>query len=380
MALAASDSLSEEQRAVREVVREFAVEELRPEAGDADASETFPEDAWDELAALDLTGLTTPETYGGYDADRLTYSVVNEEVAYGHLAVATALSVHCLATSCIAEFGSEGLREEYLPDMATGRPVGMFALSEPGAGSNPAEMTTVARREGDEYVIDGEKQWITNGERGDVCIVFAKTDPDDPSSITQFLVPKSAGIEVGKKEHKLGLRASDTTGLTFDGVRIPAENRLTEEGKGLSAAFHILTGGRIGIAAQAVGLSQAALDEAVSYANEREQFDGPIADIQAIRHKLADMATQVHASRQLVRAAAERADAGADPRTEAAMAKYFASESAVDVCNEAVQVHGGYGYTTDFPVERFYRDAKILTIYEGTSEIQKEIIARGVVD
>ena len=380
MSLAASDSLTEEQRAVREVVREFAVEELRPGAAEADANETFPEDAWDELAALDLTGLTTPEAYGGYDADRLTYSVVNEEVAYGHLAVATALSVHCLATSCIAEFGCEGVRDEYLPDMATGRPVGMFALSEPGAGSNPAEMTTVARREGDEYVIDGEKQWITNGERGDVCIVFAKTDPDDASSITQFLVPKSAGIEVGKKEHKLGLRASDTTGLTFDGVRVPAENRLTEEGKGLSAAFHILTGGRIGIAAQAVGLSQAALEEAVSYANEREQFGGPIADIQAIRHKLADMATQVHASRQLVRAAAERADAGADPRTEAAMAKYVASEAAVDVCNEAVQVHGGYGYTTDFTVERFYRDAKILTIYEGTSEIQKEIIARGIVD
>ncbi|WP_372909953.1 acyl-CoA dehydrogenase family protein [Salinigranum sp.] len=380
MALAASDSLSEEQRAVRDVVREFAVEELRPGAAVADASETFPEDAWDSLAELDLTGLTTPETYGGYDADRLTYSVVNEEVAYGHLAVATALSVHCLATSCIAEFGTEALKEEYLPDMAAGRPIGMFALSEPGAGSNPAEMSTTARREGDEYVLDGEKQWITNGERGDVCIVFAKTDPDDPGSVTQFLVPKSAGIEVGKKEHKLGLRASDTTGLTFDEVRIPAENRLTEEGKGLSAAFHILTGGRIGIAAQAVGLSQAALDEAVSYANDREQFGSPIADIQAIRHKLADMATQVHASRQLVRAAAERADAGADPRTEASMAKYFASEAAVDVCNEAVQVHGGYGYTTDFPVERFYRDAKILTIYEGTSEIQKEVIARGVVD
>jgi len=380
MALAASGSLSEEQRAIREVVREFAVEELRPGAAAADASESFPEDAWDELAALDLTGLTTPEAYGGFDANRLTYSVVNEEVAYGQLAVATALSVHCLATSCLAEFGSDALKERYLPDMAAGRPVGMFALSEPGAGSNPAEMTTTARREGDEYVISGEKQWITNGERGDVCIVFAKTDPADDSSVTQFLVPKSAGIEVGKKEHKLGLRASDTTALTFDEVRVPAENRLTEEGKGLSAAFHILTGGRIGIAAQAVGLSQAALDEAVSYANDREQFDRPIGKLQAIRHKLADMATQVHASRLMVRAAAEQDDAGADPRLAAAMAKYFASEAAVDVCNEAVQVHGGYGYTKDFPVERFYRDAKILTIYEGTSQIQKEIIARAVVD
>jgi alkylation response protein AidB-like acyl-CoA dehydrogenase len=376
----ATDSLSEEQRAIRDVVHEFAVEEIRPTARAADESETFPEDVWDGLAELDLTGLTTPEAYGGFDTDHLTYSVVNEAVAYGQLAVATALSVHCLATSCIAEFGGDDLKQEYLPEMAAGRPVGMFALSEPGAGSNPAEMTTVARKEGDEYVITGEKQWITNGERGEVCIVFAKTDPDDSSSVTQFLVPKSAGIEVGEKEHKLGLRASDTTGLKFDGVRVPVENRLTEEGRGLSAAFHVLTGGRIAIAAQAVGLSQAALDEAVSYANEREQFGGPISDLQAIRHKLADMATDVHASRLLVHEAARRADAGADPRVAASMAKYFASETAVDVCNEAVQVHGGYGYTTDFPVERFYRDAKILTIYEGTSEIQKEIIARGVVD
>jgi alkylation response protein AidB-like acyl-CoA dehydrogenase len=380
MALATTGALSEEQRAIRDLVREFAVEEIRPTARESDAAESFPEEVWDGLADLDLTGLTTPERYGGFDADRLTYGVVNEEIAYGQLAVATALSVHCLATSCIAEFGGERLKERYLPDMAAGRPVGMFALSEPGAGSNPAEMTTVARREGDEYVVTGEKQWITNGERGEVCIVFARTDPDDPDSVTQFLVPKSAGIEVGPKEHKLGLRASDTTALTFDEVTIPAENRLTPEGKGLSAAFHILTGGRIGIAAQAVGLSQAALDEAVGYANEREQFDGPIADIQAVRHKLADMATQVHASRLLVHEAARQADAGADPRIAASMAKYFASEAAVDVCNEAVQVHGGYGYTTDFPVERFYRDAKILTIYEGTSEIQKEIIARGVVD
>jgi alkylation response protein AidB-like acyl-CoA dehydrogenase len=380
MALAASGSLSEEQRAIREVVREFAIEELRPGAREADETETFPEEAWDGLAELDLTGLTTPEAHGGFDADRTTYAVVNEEVAYGQLAVATALSVHCLATSCIAEFGSEAVRERYLSDMATGRPVGMFALSEPGAGSNPAEMTTTARKDGDEYVISGEKQWITNGERGEVCIVFAKTDPDDPASVTQFLVPKSAGIEVGPKEHKLGLRASDTTSLTFDDVRIPAENRLTEEGKGLSAAFRILTGGRIGIAAQAVGLAQAALDEAVDYAHEREQFDGPIAEIQSIRHKLADMATQVHGSRLMVHEAARQADAGEDPRVAASMAKYAASESAVDVCNEAVQVHGGYGYTSDFPVERFYRDAKILTIYEGTSEIQKEIIARGVVD
>ncbi|MGM0592577.1 MAG: acyl-CoA dehydrogenase family protein [Halobacteriota archaeon] len=380
MVLEGSDSsLSSEQRAIRDTVHEFAVEELRPTAPEADETETFPEEAWDGLAALDLTGLTVPEAYGGVDADRTTYSIVNEEVAYGHLAVATALSVHCLATSCLATFGTGEQRERWLPEMASGRPVGMFALSEPQAGSNPAEMDTVARREGDEYVIDGRKQWITNGQRGEVCILFAKTDPDDPESVTQFLVPKSTdGVEVGRKEHKLGLRASDTTQLLLEDVRVPVENRLTEEGRGLSAAFRILTGGRIGIAAQAVGLARAAFDESRDYATEREQFGHPIAERQSIRHKLAEMATQLQAARLLVREAARQDDRDEDPRIAASMAKYYASEAAVDVTNEAVQIHGGYGYTTAFDVERFYRDSKITTIYEGTSEIQKKIIARGV--
>ena len=388
--------LSDEQRAVRDVVREFAEEEIRPLAREADETQSFPEEVWDGLADLDLTGLTVPEEYGGYDADRLTYSVVNEQVAYGMLSVATALSVHCLATSCIATFGSEDQKARWLPEMVDGRPVGAFALSEPEAGSNPAEMTTEARREGDEYVIDGDKQWITNGERAGVVIVFAKTDRDDPNSVTQFLVPKDAaeetsassrtasddadGLQVGKKEDKLGLRASDTTSLSFDGVRIPAENRLTEEGKGMSAALSILTGGRIGIASQAVGLAQSALDEAVDYAGEREQFGKPIGDIQAIRHKLADMGTRVRASRLLTRDAAAREDRGDDVRMAASMAKYFASEAAMDVTNEAVQIHGGYGYVTEGDVERLYRDAKITTIYEGTSEIQKTVIAREMLE
>ncbi|MFC7202094.1 acyl-CoA dehydrogenase family protein [Haloferax namakaokahaiae] len=375
-----ASGLTDEQRAIRDVVHEFALEEVRPTAHEADDKESFPEDVWDGLAELDLTGLTVPEEYGGFGADRTTYALVNEEIAYGQLAVATALSVHCLATECIAEFASDEQKEEWLPKMAKGRPIGMFALSEPEAGSNPAEMSTVATKDGDEYVINGKKQWITNGQRGGVCILFAKTDRDDPGSVTQFLVPKEAGYEVGKKEEKMGLRASDTTSLIFDDVRIPAENRLTEEGKGLSAAFHILTGGRIGIASQATGLAQAALDDAVEYANEREQFDKPISKIQAVRHKIADMGTQVHTARTLVREAARVADAGEDPRIPASMAKYYASEAAVDVTNEAVQVHGGYGYTTDFDVERYYRDAKITTIYEGTSEIQKEIIARSLLD
>jgi len=371
--------LSATQSAIREAVREFAESEIRPVAAEADREGTFPEAVWDGLADLDLTGLTVPEANGGFDADRLTYAVVNEEIAYGSLAVATALSVHCLTTSCIAEFGDESVREEWLPEMVDGRPVGAFALSEPDAGSNPAEMSTTASAvdDGEAYVIDGKKQWITNGERAGVAVVFAKTDPDDPESVTQFLVPTDAdGLEVGKKEDKLGLRASDTTSLLFDGVEIPARYRLTEPGRGLAAAFAILTGGRIGIAAQSVGLAQAALDEAVAYAGEREQFDRPIADIQSIRHKLADMETDVRAARALTHEAAAAQDRGESARTAASVAKYFASEAAVDVTNEAVQIHGGYGYTSEFPVERLYRDAKVTTIYEGTSQIQKNIVAR----
>lgn len=368
--------LTTEQRAIRDTVRKFAREEVRPTAQEADETETFPEDVWDGLADIDLTALTVPEEYGGLDVDGLTYAVVNEELAHGQLAVATALSVHCLATSCLATFGDETQKERFLPEMADGRPVGCFALSEPHAGSNPADMSTQARREGDEYVIDGEKQWITNGERSGVVILFAKTDPDDPDSVTQFLVPKDVdGLEVGDKEDKLGLRASDTTSLRFDGARIPASNRLTEVGEGLKSAFSILTGGRIAIASQAVGVAQAALEAGIEYADEREQFGKPISEHQAIAHKLADMATDVQAARLLTRDAAEKNEDSVDPMA-ASMAKYFASETAVDVASEAVQVHGGYGYTKDFDVERYYRDAKITTIYEGTSEIQKEVIAR----
>jgi len=373
--------LSPEQAAIRETVREFAVEEIRPTAREADETETFPEEVWDGLAELELTAMTVPEEYGGLDVDGTTYAVANEEVAYGQLAVATALSVHCLATSCIAEFGDDEQKERWLPEMAEGRPVGAFALSEPHAGSNPAEMSTEARREGDEYVIDGTKQWITNGERSGVVVLFAKTQPDDPGTVTQFVVPKDAeGLEVGKKEEKLGLRASDTTTLVFDGVRIPAANRLTPEGRGLSAALSVLTGGRVGIAAQSVGLAQSALDLAVEYATDREQFGGPISDIQAVRQKLAEMHARTQAGRLLTYDAARQLDDGRPPSMAASTAKYFASEAAMDVTNEAIQVHGGYGYTTDFPVERLYRDAKITTIYEGTTQVQKKVIARELLE
>ena len=368
--------LTEEQRLIRETIRDFVDSEVSAVVDEADERQEFPEGVWDELAKLGFTGLTVPEEFGGFDADEVTYSLVNEELARGHLSLATALSVHCLATSCIRQFGAEGHRERWLPEMAEGRPVGAFALSEPHAGSDPAAMTTEARREGEEYVIDGTKQWITNGERAGVVILFAKTDRENRDTVTQFLVPKDTdGLRVGKKEDKLGLRASDTTTLVFEEARIPAENRLTEVGRGLSAAFSILTGGRIAIASQAVGLAQAALEDATAYANEREQFGKPIVEHQAVAHTLAEMQTQVQAARLLARDAARQNEDGVAPAA-ASMAKYFASEAACDVASEAVDLHGGYGYTKDFDVERYYRDAKITTIYEGTSNIQKEVIAR----
>ena len=370
--------LTAEQAAIAATVRSLAREEVWPAAAEADETATFPEDVWDELAAADLTGLTVPVEHGGVDADPVTAAVVNEELAGGALAVATALSVHHLATSCIAAFGTETHREEWLPEMAGGRPVGAFALSEPGAGSNPAQMETHARRDGDAYVIDGEKQWITNGQRAGVYVVFAKTDPDDPGSVTQFLVPReSPGVRPGEPEDKLGLRASDTTSLELDGVRIPRENRLTAEGAGLSAALDVLTDGRIAIAAQSVGLAQAALDRTLEYVTEREQFGGPIADIQTVRHRIAEMATRTTAARQLVRYAA-RERARGDGIEAASMAKYVASETAMSVTNDAVQLHGGYGYVRDGDVERLYRDAKVTEIYEGTTQIQKTVIAREV--
>ncbi|QZA88294.1 acyl-CoA dehydrogenase family protein [Salinarchaeum sp. IM2453] len=368
--------LTEEQQMVRDMVRQFVDDEVVEAARTAEKEKTFPEDIWDELAELDLTGLTTPKEYGGFDADMLTYSLVNEELARGHLALATALSVHCMVTSCIRQFGSESQRDRWLPNMRDGRPVGAFALSEPDAGSNPAEMTTEAVRDGNEFVINGTKQWITNGERADVVILFAKTDSNDPDTVTQFLVPKDTdGVNVGKHEEKMGMKASDTTTLKFDNARIPAENQLTDVGRGLKAAFSILNGGRVAIASQAVGVAQAALDDAIEYANDREQFGTEIINHQAIGQKLADMQTDVQAARLLTYDAAKKNENSVDAMA-ASMAKYFASETAVNVADDAVQVHGGYGYAKDFDVERYYRDAKITTIYEGTSEIQKKIIAR----
>ena len=371
--------LTAEQRAMRDVLHELAIEEIRPLAQACDAEERFPEEIWDQLAELDVTGISIPTEYGGIDLDTRTQCTVIEEVAYGMLAVSTALGVHTMASSCIVAFADESIKAEWLPDMATGRPVGAFALSEPQAGSNPREMETVAKPVDDGYLIDGTKQWITNGERAGVIILFAKTDPDDSGSITQFLVPADTpGVEVASRESKLGLRASDTCQLRFEEVYIPEQYRLTPVGEGLKAAYEILNGGRISIGAQSIGLARSAMDDAVAYATEREQFGQPISDFQAIRHKLADMETQLTSAKLLTHEAARRQDAGEPVAKYASMAKYVASEAAVKIANEAVQIHGGYGYVSETDVERLYRDAKVTTIYEGTTQIQKKIIARHV--
>ncbi len=369
--------LTEEQVAMQDVLREVAEEEIRPKARECDATQTFPEAVWETLADLEVTAMAIPETYGGLALDQRTQIIVAEEVASGMLAVSTALGVHVMTTACIAEFGDEDLKETWLPEMATGRPVGAFALSEPHAGSNPRALSTTATPTDDGFVLDGTKQWITNGERCGVFVVFARTDPDDADSIAQFLVPADAdGVEVTRKEDKLGLRASDTCQVSFDQVYIPDRYQLTPPGRGLRAAFEILTAGRISIAAQSVGLARHAKERAVTYAGEREQFDQPIGEFQSIRHKLADMETQLTAGRLLTYEAARRLDTGEPAAKHASMAKAFATEAAVSITNEAVQIHGGAGYVSETGVERLYRDAKVTTIYEGTTQIQRKIIAR----
>ena len=358
-----------EQAALAEAAERVATDHLRPAAAAADRTEQFPEDAWDALAEAELTGIAVPETHGGLGVDRTAYALVNEALASGMLAVATALSVHCLAVECIDAFGTAAQRDRWLPAMADGRPVGAFALSDPNAGSNPAEMSTVARPVDDGYVLDGRKQWITNGQRAGVYVVFARTDAEREDTITQFLVPADAeGLTVTAPEEKLGLRASDTTGLEFDGVALPESARLTPVGEGLKAALSVLTGGRIGIAAQSVGVAQAAIDATVEHV--------PIDPSQSVRHRLADIHARTQAARQVTHHAARTQDDGGDARTPASVAKYVASEAAVEVTGEAVDLCGFDGHSDALSVERLHRDARVTTIYEGTSEIQKTIIAR----
>lgn len=373
--------LTEEQEQIRDAVRDFAQGRLAPGAAQRDADHAFPRDELREMGDLGFLGMLVPEAFGGSDTGTLAYALALEEIAAADGACSTITSVHS-SVGCvpILRFGSEDQKRRFLPQMAAGRWIGGFALTEPQAGSDAAALKTRARRLGDHYVIDGAKQFITSGKNGDVVIVFAVTDPAaGKKGISAFIVPTDTpGYQVVSVERKLGQHASDTCALAFADMRVPVENRLGAEGEGYRIALANLEGGRIGIAAQAVGMARAALEAACVYAKERVTFGKPIMDHQAVGFRLADMATRLAAARQMVHHAAALRDAGRPCLTEASMAKLFASEMAEAVCSAAIQTLGGYGYLADYPVERIYRDVRVCQIYEGTSDVQRLVIARGL--
>ncbi|MNR76781.1 Acyl-CoA dehydrogenase [compost metagenome] len=373
--------LSETQQQIREMARSFARERLAPGAAERDRKHRFPREELQEMGALGLLGMLVPDAYGGSDTGVLAYATAVEEIAAGDGSCSTIMSVHS-SVGCvpILKFGTEEQKERFLPRLASGEWIGGFALTEPQAGSDASNLKTRARRDGDHYVIDGAKQFITSGKNGQMIIVFAVTDPDaGKKGITAFIVPTDTpGYEVIRVEEKLGLHSSDTCQIAFNEMRIPADLRLGEEGEGYRIALANLEGGRIGIAAQSVGMAQASFEAALDYARERKAFGKAIFDHQAVAFRLADMATQIEAARQLVWHAAALREAGMPCLSEASMAKLFASEIVERVCSDAIQIHGGYGYMSDYPVERIYRDARICQIYEGTSDIQRLVIARNL--
>ncbi|MGG3937379.1 acyl-CoA dehydrogenase [Anoxybacillus kestanbolensis] len=371
--------LSEEHEMIRKMVRDFAKNEVAPTAAERDEEERFDRDIFNKMADLGLTGIPWPEEYGGIGSDYLAYVIAVEELSKVCASTGVTLSAHIsLASWPIYKFGTEQQKQTYLRALATGEKLGAYGLSEPGAGSDVSAMKTRAVRDGDHYVLNGSKVWITNGGEADIYVVFAVTDPEKKHrGISAFIVEKGTpGFSIGKKEKKLGIRSSPTTGLIFEDCRIPKENLLGEEGEGFKIAMMTLDGGRNGIAAQAVGIAQGALDAAVEYAKGRIQFGKPIAEQQGIAFKLADMATAIEAARLLTYQAAWLESNGLPYGKESAMAKLFAGDTAMKVTVEAVQIFGGYGYTKDYPVERFMRDAKITQIYEGTQEIQRIVISR----
>jgi alkylation response protein AidB-like acyl-CoA dehydrogenase len=367
-----------EQRQIREMVSEFVDEEVVPRAAEIDETDEFPGELVDQMADLGLLGMPIPEEYGGAGLDPHAYVMALEEISRGSGSLGTIVAAHSsLACAMLSEFGDDTQREEYLRPLAEGREIGAFALSEAGAGSDVSAMATTARREGDEYVVDGTKLWTSNGSVADTVILFAKTDAEAGSEgISSFVVrERDSGFVVEGTEDKLGDRGCPAAELHFEGTRLPEQRRIGAEGAGMGQALRTLNGGRITIAARGVGLAQAALDQALEYAQNREQFDQPISDFQAIRHKFADMDTKTKAARMLTHLAADRKARGERFLTEAAQAKLYASEVSREVANEGIQIHGGYGYVTDFPAERYLRDAKLNEIYEGTSEILRNTIA-----
>lgn len=375
--------LTEEQSLIRETVRSFAEAELADSAKERDENDRFDRELmFDKLAELGLTGIVFPEEYGGAGADYLSYAIAVEELSRVCASTGVTLSAHLsLGANPIYMFGTEEQKQQYLVPLAEGRKMGAFGLTEPSAGSDAGGTKTTATLDGDEWVLNGSKIFITNGKEAETYIVFARTDKEAKKhhGISAFILEKGTpGFSFGKKEEKMGIRSSLTYELVFENCRIPKENLLGEEGKGFKVAMKTLDGGRIGISAQALGIAQGALDAAIEYSKERKQFETPIAAFQGVQFQLADMATQVEAARLLVYQAADRASAGLSYGKESAMAKLFASETAMRVATQSVQIHGGYGYTREFPVERMMRDAKITEIYEGTSEIQRLVIGASI--
>ena len=371
--------LTEEQRMIQTMVRDFARDVIMPGAAERDKTKEFPMEIIKSMGELGLMGMNVPTEYNGAGVDTVSYSVAMQEIAYADASVAVVMSVHnSVACGPIYLFGSDYLKEHYLKRLTTGELIGSFAITEPGAGSDPAGQRTRAARDGDSYVLNGNKIFISTGKNSNITVVTAYTDRDRKhKGISAFVVEKGTpGFYVGKQEEKMGLLASDTVELIFEDCRVPAKNLLGQEGDGFTVAMTSLDGGRIGIASQSVGLSQACLDAAISYARERVQFNKPIAQFQGISWMIADMATQVEAARLLTFNAAAMKDRGENFTAAASMAKLFASETANQVAYKALQIHGGYGYTKDFPIERYYRDARVFTIYEGTSEIQRTVIAK----
>lgn len=371
--------LTDEQQMLRKMVRDFATKEVEPTAAERDEEERFDRDIFDKMAELGLTGIPWPEEYGGIGSDFVSYCIAVEELSRVCASTGVTLSAHLsLASWPIYTYGNEEQKQTFLKRLATGEALGAYALSEPGSGSDAAAMKTVAKKDGDDYILNGNKVWISNGGVADIYLVFAITDPEAKhKGISAFIVEKGTdGFTFGKKEKKLGIRSSPTTEIIFENCRVPKENLLGEEGEGFKIAMTTLDGGRNGIAAQALGIAQGALDAAVDYAKEREQFGKPIAHNQGISFKLADMATDIEAARLLTYQAAWLESKGLPYGKQSAMSKLFAGDAAMRATTEAVQVFGGYGYTKDYPVERYMRDAKITQIYEGTNEIQRLVIGR----
>ncbi|MCK9407852.1 MAG: acyl-CoA dehydrogenase family protein [Bacteroidetes bacterium] len=365
---------------VQAMARDFAEKEIKPHVTNYDESQEFPVAIFKKMAGLGFLGVYYPEEYGGAGLTVLDFTVIVEEIAKVDPSVALGLCAHNgLCISHIYNFASEALKEKYLPDLCSGKKIGGWGLTEAFSGSDAGGMRTTAVKEGNEWVINGSKNFITHGITGQTFVILAVTDKTKNKSISAFIVEKgTSGFSSGKKENKLGMRCSETATLLFDNVRIPEGNLIGNVGEGFKQALNILDGGRIGIAALAVGLAQGAMEASIKYAKERIQFGRPIADNQGIQFKLADMSMEIEAARLLIRKAASMRMAGKDVNLEAAQAKYFASEVATRAANDAVQIHGGYGFTKDYPVEKFYRDVKLLTIGEGTSEVQKMVIARNL--